>query len=222
MGGGGGSAGGGGGSSGGGGGGGGTPNVPMDPSQLVNMDPAQLKSMLKTFKENPAMVENMSKMMPGVDAEAMKKQLDMIDQMDPKTLQSLLGWGQWAQKTLQPYKPLYDKMNAATGGNFVKILIGIIAVFFFFSIYRIVMWLFFGSWLFYPPNMFTWFSSASSTPQPELSVSSSYSMPSTTDEFGGDTGFGGASIAQQQREALESKTVEVGLGGDMTEDDEFD
>ena len=173
--------------------------MPMDPSQVMNMDPAQLKNMLGMLKKNPAMLKSMMKMVPGgdkMDEKQLLDQLEAVEKMDPATLQRMMKFGQWGKAKFDAVKPYYDRANAAVGGHLLKILVLLVL----FCCYRFIAWLFFGSWLFYP--------SPSSSSSSAAAAAAASSFGGDASSFGGDaSSFGGSMDG-----GLDGAAMEVGVG----------
>ena len=108
-----------------------------DPSKmLANLDKKQLKTMLKTLKENPEMLKQFAAS-TGVGEDQLAKGVEMFADMDDAKMDMAVNMMQKAQKA----KDVWASANSKTGGHLMKILI----LLFILALGVIVNWLFFSA-----------------------------------------------------------------------------
>ena len=94
-----------------------------DPSKmLANLDKKQLKTMLKTLKENPEMMKQFADQFAastGLGEDQLARGVEMFADMDDAKIDMAVNMMQKAQKA----KDLWASANAKTGGHLMKILI---------------------------------------------------------------------------------------------------
>jgi hypothetical protein len=107
-----------------------------DPTKLLeSMDPKQLKQMLATVKNDPAMMKQFASM-TGMNEEQISKGVEMFGNMDDKSLDATLKVMAKASRA----KDLWNNANAKTGGHLMKVLIAIALL----VVYMIVQRFWFG------------------------------------------------------------------------------
>lgn len=95
------------------------PMMGGDPSQIMaNMDKKQLKSMLKTMKQNPEMLKQFAAS-SGMSEQQLAQGMEMFADMEDDKLDMALGMMQRVQKA----KDVWSSANSMAGGHLTKILI---------------------------------------------------------------------------------------------------
>jgi hypothetical protein len=90
---------------------------------FASLDKNQLKSMLKTLKENPDMMKQFAAS-SGLSQEQLAKGVEMFADMDDAKLDMTVNMMQKFQKA----KDLWTRANAKTGGHLLKILLVLFVV----------------------------------------------------------------------------------------------
>jgi hypothetical protein len=179
--------------------------MPTDPSQMMNMDPKQLKSMMNMLKSNPEMLKSMKSMMPGgasISDEALMQQINSFADMDENQIKSFMSYAQTAQTAMNTAKSAWDKVNNLCFGQLLRILYFLGAL----LVFMLLKWLFFSS-----------SSSSSSSSVPPILSNDGFQSFDSSDTFGSgdddDLGYVPPTTASAKVSAS------VGAGGDI--DDEF-
>ena len=101
-----------------------------DPSKLLEgMDPQQLKTLLKSLKDNPGARKQFAAM-TGIGEEQLSKGLDAFSEMDDKKLDAAIKFMAKAQKV----KDGWTRLNAKFGGHLLKIIIGILLLVVYYAL----------------------------------------------------------------------------------------
>jgi len=119
-------------------------NMPSDPAaqqkmamdMVNNMDAKQFKAMMemqrKMLKENPEMFEQMMKSNPamaGLSRKQLEERLDMMADMDPERLKSMMGVAQKVQTVVQPMMTVWQKFDKLVCGQGKNIAVAGISIF---------------------------------------------------------------------------------------------
>ena len=97
---------------------------------MDNMDPAQFKMMMDMMKSNPAMMDTVIAMNPamkGMDKDQLIKQLEMMSNMSPEQLKSMMSMASRVQKVSAPALRIWNMVNGWFGGKLLMAL-GVVVV----------------------------------------------------------------------------------------------
>jgi type III secretory pathway component EscU len=94
---------------------------------MENMDPKQVKQMLRMIKENPEMVKQLMAANPALaktmNEEQLQNGLEMFAQMDDAALDRMIGMMNRVQKVTRPFTTAWTKVNGWLGGHLAKLLL---------------------------------------------------------------------------------------------------
>lgn len=109
---------------------------PNDATKIMNnMSPESLSQMMRTqrdmLKANPAMFEQVvaqNPMMRGMSKEQVLKQLDVLAEMDPQRLATMMNAAQRVSSVTEPARKTYARLDRVTGGKAKLIVIFVVGL----------------------------------------------------------------------------------------------